>query len=52
MSNTIPLLEPDPYTVALDQVAALDTQIARLSAVRARRVTEAARRLHRQAPVD
>jgi len=44
--------EPDPYVVALDEVAALDTQIARLSAVRARRVTEAARQLHRQAPVD
>ncbi|SKB02014.1 protein of unknown function [Agreia bicolorata] len=52
MSNTIPLLEPDPYTVALDEVAALDTQIARLSAVRAKRVTEAQRHLHRQAPVD
>ncbi|SKA99954.1 protein of unknown function [Agreia bicolorata] len=52
MSNTIPLLEPDPYTVALDEVAALDTQIARLSAVRAKRVTEAARQLHRQAPTD
>ncbi|KQP56055.1 hypothetical protein ASF51_13105 [Agreia sp. Leaf283] len=38
--------------VALDEVAALDTQIARLSAVRARRVTKAARQLHRQAPVD
>ncbi|KJC65811.1 HNH endonuclease signature motif containing protein [Agreia bicolorata] len=52
MSNTIPLLEPDPYTVALEEVAALDTQIARLSAVRAKRVTEAQRHLHRQAPVD
>jgi hypothetical protein len=52
MSSTTPLPEPDPYTVALDEVAALDQQIAQLSAVRARRVTEAGRHLHRQAPVD
>ena len=47
-----PPLSADPYLVALDEVAALDTQIARLSAVRARRVTEAQRHLHRQAPAD
>jgi hypothetical protein len=52
MTFETPPLEPDPYMVALDEVAALDTQIARLSAVRARRVTAAARELHRQAPVD
>ncbi|MBF4634797.1 DUF222 domain-containing protein [Agreia pratensis] len=52
MSNTIPLFEPDPYVVALDEVAALDAQIARLSAARARRVTDARNHLHRQAPTD
>ena len=52
MTSTIPLLEPDPYVVALDEVAALDAQIAMLSAVRARRVTEARNHLHRQAPSD
>jgi hypothetical protein len=52
MSTTNPLVEPDPYAVALDDVAALDQQIAKLSAVRARRVTEAARQLHRQTPTD
>jgi hypothetical protein len=52
MSTTTPLVEPDPYAVALDDVAALDQQIAALSAVRARRVTEAARHLHRQTPTD
>jgi hypothetical protein len=52
MTPPPPPLSTDPYVVALDEVAALDTQIARLSAVRARRVTEAQRRLRRQAPVD
>ncbi|WP_442853939.1 hypothetical protein, partial [Agreia sp. Leaf244] len=52
MTPPPPPLSADPYVVALDEVAALDTQIARLSAVRARRVTAAARELHRQAPVD
>ncbi|PPF65339.1 HNH endonuclease [Clavibacter michiganensis] len=52
MTSTIPLLEPDPYVVALEQVAALDRQIARLSAARARRVTDARNHLHRQAPSD
>jgi hypothetical protein len=52
MSTATPLIEPDPYAAALDDVAALDQQIAMLSAVRARRVTEASRHLHRQAPVD
>jgi hypothetical protein len=52
MTSLTPLIEPDPYTVALDEVAALDAQIARLSAVRARHVTKAQRHLHRQAPVD
>ena len=52
MTYETPPLEPDPYMVALDEVAALDTQIARLSAVRARHVTAAARELHQQAPVD
>jgi len=52
MTSPTPLVEPDPYMVALDEVAALDAQIARLSAVRARRVTEAQRHLHRQAPAD
>jgi hypothetical protein len=52
MSSATPLLEHDPYAVALDEVAALDQQIAALSAVRARRVTEASRHLHRQAPRD
>ncbi|KQR24575.1 hypothetical protein ASF79_05230 [Agreia sp. Leaf335] len=52
MTSTIPLLEPDPYVVALEEVAALDQQIARLSAIRARRVTDAAHHLHRQAPTD
>jgi len=52
MTSTIPLLEPDPYVVALEEVAALDQQIARLSAVRARRVTDARNHLHRQAPAD
>jgi hypothetical protein len=52
MSTTTEFVEPDPYAVALDDVAALDQQIAKLSAVRARRVTEAARQLHRQAPTD
>jgi len=52
MTFETPLVEPDPYLVALDEVAALDTQIARLSAVRARRVAEAQRHLHRQAPTD
>ncbi|WP_202563665.1 HNH endonuclease signature motif containing protein [Agreia sp. COWG] len=52
MTPSPPPSEPDPYVVALDEVAALDTQIARLSAIRARRVTDAQRHLHRQAPVD
>jgi len=52
MTSTIPLLEPDPYVVALEEVAALDQQIARLSAVRARRVTDARNHLHGQAPSD
>ena len=52
MTSPIPLLEPDPYVVALEEVAALDRQIARLSAVRARRVTDARNHLHRQAPTD
>ena len=52
MSLITPLLEPDPYMVALEQVAALDQQIARLSAARAERVTDARNRLHRQAPSD
>jgi hypothetical protein len=52
MSLTTEFVEPDPYAVALDDVAALDQQIAALSAVRARRVTEAARQLHRQTPTD
>ncbi|KQO09752.1 hypothetical protein ASF06_05720 [Agreia sp. Leaf244] len=52
MTFESPPLSADPYVVALDEVAALDTQIARLSAVRARRVTEAQRHLHRRAPVD
>ena len=52
MTSTIPLLEPDPYVVALEEVAALDAQIARLSAARARRVTDARNHLHRQAPSD
>jgi hypothetical protein len=52
MTSTAPTLERDPYAVALDEVAALDKQIAMLSAVRARHVTEAQRQLHRQAPVD
>ena len=38
--------------VALEQVAALDQQIARLSAARAERVTDARNHLHRQAPSD
>jgi hypothetical protein len=50
--STNPHVEPDPYAAALDDVAALDQQIAMLSAVRARRVTEASRHLHQQAPVD
>jgi hypothetical protein len=50
--STNPHVEPDPYAAALDDVAALDQQIAVLSAVRARRVTEASRHLHQQAPVD
>ncbi|KQR22576.1 hypothetical protein ASF79_10145 [Agreia sp. Leaf335] len=52
MTSTIPLLEPDPYVVALKQVADLDRQIAALSAVRAERVTDARNHLHRQAPSD
>jgi hypothetical protein len=52
MTSPIPLLEPDPYVVALEEVAALDAQIAMLSAVRARRVTDARNHLHRQAPSD
>ena len=52
MTSTIPLLEPDPYVVALEEVAALDQQIAQLSAARARRVTDARNHLHRQAPTD
>ncbi|KQR23884.1 hypothetical protein ASF79_01135 [Agreia sp. Leaf335] len=52
MTSTIPLPEPDPYVVALEEVAALDQQIARLSADRARRVTDARNHLHRQAPTD
>jgi len=52
MTSTIPLLEPDPYGVALEQVAALDQQIGVLSALRARRVTDARNHLHRQAPSD
>ncbi|PPF62167.1 hypothetical protein C5E11_11475 [Clavibacter michiganensis] len=52
MSPITPLLEPDPYMVALEEVAALDQQIARLSAARARRVTDARNHLHRQAPSD
>ena len=52
MSLITPLLEPDPYVVALEEVAALDQQIARLSAARARRVTDARNHLHRQAPSD
>jgi hypothetical protein len=52
MSPTTELIEPDPYMVALDDVAALDQQIAALSAIRAKHVTEAARQLHRQAPTD
>ncbi|WP_082495957.1 HNH endonuclease signature motif containing protein [Agreia sp. Leaf335] len=52
MSPITPLLEPDPYVVALEEVAALDRQIAALSAVRAERVTDARNHLHRQAPSD
>jgi hypothetical protein len=52
MFPTTELVEPDPYAVALDEVAALDQQIAMLSAIRAKHVTEAARQLHRQAPTD
>ncbi|KQM60269.1 HNH endonuclease signature motif containing protein [Agreia sp. Leaf210] len=52
MSLITPLLEPDPYVVALEEVAALDRQIARLSADRARRVTDAKNHLHSQAPSD
>ena len=52
MTSTIPLLEPDPYVVALEEVAALDRQIARLSAARAERVTDARNHLHRQGPSD
>jgi hypothetical protein len=50
--STNPHVEPDPYAAALDDVAALDQQIAMLSAIRAKHVTEAARQLHRQAPTD
>ena len=52
MTSPIPLLEPDPYVVALEEVAALDRQIAALSAARAERVTDARNHLHRQAPSD
>jgi hypothetical protein len=52
MTSSDPTVEPDPYAVALDEVAALDKQIAMLSAVRARHVSEARQQLHRQAPVD
>ncbi|MBF4634721.1 DUF222 domain-containing protein [Agreia pratensis] len=52
MTVPIPSLEPDPYVVALEEVAALDQQIAVLSAVRAERVTTARNHLHQQAPTD
>ncbi|SMG50185.1 HNH endonuclease signature motif containing protein, partial [Agreia pratensis] len=52
MFTTIPPLEPDPYVVALEEVAALDQQIAVLSAARAERVTDARNHLHQQAPTD
>jgi hypothetical protein len=52
MFTITPSLEPDPYVVALEEVAALDQQIAALSAVRARRVTDAAHHLHRHKPTD
>ncbi|SMG41007.1 HNH endonuclease signature motif containing protein [Agreia pratensis] len=52
MTVPIPSLEPDPYVVALEEVAALDQQIAVLSAARAERVTDARNHLHRQAPSD
>src|SRR6476620_2884200 len=52
MSIESPLLEPDPYVVALEEVAALDQQIAVLSAVRAKRVTDARNHLQRQTPTD
>jgi hypothetical protein len=52
MTSPTPPPDRDPYAVALDEVSALDTQIARLTAVRARRVAEAGRHLHRQHPTD
>jgi hypothetical protein len=52
MTSTRYVLESTPYVAALDEVAALDQQIAQLSAARARQVSEARRQLLAQAPHD
>jgi hypothetical protein len=52
MTSTGFITEQTPYVAALAEVAALDQQIARLSAIRARHVSEARRQLLAQAPHD
>jgi hypothetical protein len=52
MQSTRFVTELTPYVAALGEVAALDQQIAQLSAVRARHVSEARRQLLAQAPTD
>jgi hypothetical protein len=52
MTSTGFITERTPYVAALGEVAALDQQIARLSAARARHVSEARRQLLAQAPHD
>jgi hypothetical protein len=52
MTSTRYVLESTPYVAALGEVAALDQQIAQLSATRARHVSEARRQLLAQAPHD
>jgi hypothetical protein len=52
MTSTRYVLESTPYVAALGEVAALDQQIAQLSAVRAKRVSEARWQLLAQAPHD
>jgi hypothetical protein len=52
MTSTGFVTEQTPYVAALGEVAALDQQIAQLSAARARHVSEARRQLLAQAPQD
>jgi hypothetical protein len=52
MTSTGFITEQTPYVAALGEVAALDQQIAQLSAIRARHVSEARQQLLAQTPHD